>query len=271
LDVYVLNKSNNKFTKVDLNTYNTNKSYSVHNDGNVDSHVISDSVEIPDAVKDLIAKKERLYVNFKWNDKPETFHGIYDFQNTTWNWVPVTDNAGNEDFDSSSYAFDTAVAPTTNDAEICQEMADFLIYINGSIQPSALKKSIAPNTVISVPNPVPNPVPTSVPNPVPTSVPNPVPTSVPNPVPTSVPNPVPNPNPVPMPQFGNTNAIYIKVIFDGIVPKTVDVVQDSIISSLTDIETYINGISSGKIQSDGTPVYFKLEKTYAENIVKLIS
>ena len=279
LDVYVLNKSNNEFTKVDVNTYNTDKSYSVHDDGNDDSHVISDSVEIPDAVKDLIAKKERLYVNFKWNDKPETFCGIYDFQNTIWNWIPVTDNAGNEDFDSSSYVFDSTVVPTTNDDEICKAMEDFATYVKSGLQPSSKTIVVAVtnphlSTMVLTPNPDPTTV-ASVPNPTVASVPNPTVASVPNPTVASVTNPtvasVPKLDPVQMPQFGSTNEIYIKVIFDGIVPKTVDVVQESTVTTLTDIEKYIDGLSNGTIQFDGTPVYFKLEKSYAENIVKMIS
>ena len=285
LDVYVLNESNNEFTKVDVNAYNTDKSYSVHDNGNADSHLISDSVEIPDAVKDLIAKKERLYVNFKWNDKPETFYGIYDFQNTIWNWVPVTDNAGNEDFDSSSYTFDTANIPTTNDAEICKAMEDFLIYINRGIQPSSavsapnttppasvnnnyqnvssnVGTNLNPSTVVAVTKTV-TPTIVAVTSP----MTNPI-VAVTN---TVVSATTPVSNSMMMPQFGKTNEIYIKVTFDGIIPKTVDVVQESTGLIFEDIEKYIDGLLDGTIKSDGTPVYFKLEKTYAENIVKLIS
>ena len=314
LDVYVLNESNNEFTKVDVNAYNTDKSYSVHDNGNADSHLISDSVEIPDAVKDLIAKKERLYVNFKWNDKPETFYGIYDFQNTIWNWVPVTDNAGNEDFDSSSYTFDTANIPTTNDAEICKAMADFLMYIVSGIQPSSavsapntnppasvnnnyqnmssnVGTNLNPPTIVAVATPDPTKI-VAVTNPDPTTivaVTNPIVAVTKTVTPTivAVTSPMTNPivavtntvvsattpvsNSMMMPQFGKTNEIYIKVTFDGIIPKTVDVVQESTGLIFEDIEKYIDGLLDGTIKSDGTPVYFKLEKTYAENIVKLIS
>ena len=520
LDVYVLNESNNEFTKVDVNTYNTDKSYSVHDNGNDDSHVISESVEIPDAVKDLIAKKERLYVNFKWNDKPETFCGIYDFQNTIWNWVPVTDNDGNEDFDSSSYTFDTAGVPTTNDVteadktEICELMEKFMANVNvssaaggggssqtsvvsvssaagggGSSQTSVVsvsnnfsandlieykgrpgyivsintqitskikyideffketeivvdnssitqltdskktyerdssnktqepllyfaisvgnndfvklllnkgadatakttdgktplhiaanygyyiitdlllnkgadvnakttdgttplllaandgysniaellldrgadvnatdnygitplhlaadkghfnitkllldrgadvnakttddttpldfatkknhtqiielltKSSVISNTssIVSVTTPLIVAVQTPDPNSV-VSVQNPNPNSVVSVQP-------PSHDPTMMPQFGNTNEIYIKVIFDGIVPKTVDIVQEPTDKTViqNNIEDYIDGLLGGAIQSYGTPVYFKLEKTYAEKIVNMIS
>lgn len=273
LDVYVLNKSNNEFTKVDVNTYNTDKSYSVHDDGNDDSHVISDSVEIPDAVKDLIAKKERLYVNFKWNDKPETFCGIYDFQNTIWNWVPVTDNAGNEDFDSSSYTFDTANIPTTNDDEICKAMEDFVTYVKSGTQPSNAVQIVAiPNPSTSVKKTYQNDSSNLGPKSNPT---NPVAISVPTSTVASgsTPSSTPGSTSIPMPQFGSTNEIYIKVIFDGIVPKTVDVVQEPTDKTViqNNIEDYINGLLSGAIQSDENPVYFRLEKSYAENIVKMIS
>jgi hypothetical protein len=314
LDVFFLDKSNNQFKQVDVNTYNTDKSYSVHDNGNDDSHVISDSVEIPDAVKDLIAKKERLYVNFKWNDKPETFCGIYDFQNTIWNWVPVTDNDGNEDFDSSSYVFGTAVVPTTNDDEICKAMDDFVAYIHSGTQPSSASKpnpstsvkntyqnsssnvgtNLNPTTVVAVTNPktvvaVSNPDPSTV---VAVSNPKTV-VAVSNPktvVAVTTPDPskvvaVSNPDPTTtvavsnpstnfmmMPQFGTASEIYIKVIFEGIVPKTVDVVQESSVTSLEgDIDNYINGLLDGTKKSDENPVYFRLEKSYAENIVNMSS
>ena len=323
LDVFFLDKSNNQFKQVDVNTYNTDKSYSVHNNGNDDSHVISDSVEIPDAVKDLIAKKERLYVNFKWNDKPETFCGIYDFQNTIWNWVPVTDNDGNEDFDSSSYVFGTAVVPTTNDDEICKAMDDFASYIHSGIQSSSAVSASKPNpstsvkntyqnsssnvgtnlnptTVVAVSKPDPSTV-VAVSKPDPSTVvavttPDPstiVAVTTPDPstiVAVTTPDPskviaVSNPDPskviavsnpatnfMMMPQFGTATKIYIKVIFEGIVPKTVDVVHESSVTSLAEsIDNYINGLLDGTKKSDENPVYFLLDKTYAENIVNMSS
>ena len=316
LDVFFLDKSNNQFKQVDVNTYNTDKSYSVHDDGNDDSHVISDSVEIPDAVKDLIAKKERLYVNFKWNDKPETFCGIYDFQNTIWNWESITDADGKEDFESSSYVFGTAVVPTTNDDEICKAMDDFVAYIHSGIQPSSASKpnpsttvkntyqnsssnvgtNPVPSTVVAVSKPVPSTV-IAVSNPDPSTVvavtnPKTV-VAVSNPktvVAVSNPDPstvvaVTNPDPskvvtvsnpatnfIMMPQFGTASKIYIKVIFEGIVPKTVDVVHESSVTSLMgSIEDYIDGLLGGSIKSDENPVYFRLEKSYAENIVNMSS
>jgi len=142
-----------------------------------------------------------------------------------------------------------------------------------------------PNTIVAVTNPDPNQIvavtiPVKIPDPNPdpntiVAVTNPDPNTivaVTNPDPTKiVAVTIPDPNSMMMPQFGKTNKIYIKVIFDGIVPKTVDVVDASSGTSLAIIDDYINGLLDGTIQSDGTPVYFRLEKTYAENIVNMSS
>ena len=118
-----------------------------------------------------------------------------------------------------------------------------------------------PSTVVAVSNPktliaVSNPDPSKV-----VAVSNPDPSTV-----VAVSNP--STNFMMMPQFGTASEIYIKVMFEGIVPKTVDVVQESSVTSLEgDIDNYINGLLDGTIQSDEKPVYFRLEKSYAENIV----
>ena len=164
-------------------------------------------------------------------------------------------------------------------------MEDFLIYINRGIQPSSavsapnttppasvnnnyqnvssnVGTNLNPSTVVAVTKTV-TPTIVAVTSP----MTNPI-VAVTN---TVVSATTPVSNSMMMPQFGKTNEIYIKVTFDGIIPKTVDVVQESTGLIFEDIEKYIDGLLDGTIKSDGTPVYFKLEKTYAENIVKLIS
>jgi hypothetical protein len=147
-----------------------------------------------------------------------------------------------------------------------------------------------PSTTVAVSNPNPNPDPSTtvaVTPPVTTTtvaVTPPVTTTTvavsnPNPNPVTTPDPtttvaVSNPatNSMMMPQFGNTNQIYIKVIFDGIVPKTVDVVDEFTVTSLEgDIDIYIDGLLDGTKKSNEKPVYFVLDKSYAESIVNMSS
>lgn len=135
LNIYIFDKTNNVFKQININNYNADKTYSVHDDGDVNSHVISDSIEIP--VKNLIGNKKRLHISFNWEGKSEIFYGIYDFQDANWVWNQATDNKGNIDFELSSYISDTSVVTTTNDSEICKTMTEFLTYINLGTQPSS--------------------------------------------------------------------------------------------------------------------------------------
>ena len=164
--------------------------------------------------------------------------------------------------------------------------------VNNNYQNSSSNINQTTSVAVAKPNPTPPPSTTvAVSNPV--SNPNPPPppsttVAVTPPVTTTtvaVSNPVTTPDPTTtvavsnpatnfmmMPQFGTATKIYIKVIFEGIVPKTVDVVDESTVTSLEgDIDIYIDGLLDGTKKSNENPVYFVLDKSYAENIVNMSS
>ena len=262
--------------------YNDTKSYIVHDGPQL---LLRDSHKIPELLMNKIMSHKRLFLLFNWKDEPDMFYGIYDFVDSEWK------------IENGEYKHDTLGDVTISTTEICQAMDDFASYIYSGIQPSSAVSASKPNPSTSVKNTYQNSSSNVGTNPVPSTVvavTNQVPSTVvavSKPVPSTVvavskPDPstvvaVSNPDPstvvavsnpstnfMMMPQFVGTKEIYIKVIFDGIVPKTVDVVQESSVTSLEgDIDNYINGLLDGTIQSDEKPVYFRLEKSYAENIV----
>ncbi len=130
LQVYYLNDKGKiiQINMDEMNKYNESKIYSIHKTGVLDELVISDEQEIPETVKNLIFKKQRLYVTFKWFNENGNywkngdayFYGIYDFADTNWTFDT---NTGEPNY--NNYV-DVKNNPKISDDEICEEMQKFV-------------------------------------------------------------------------------------------------------------------------------------------------
>jgi hypothetical protein len=282
--------------------YNDTKNYIVHDD-----LLLSDSHKIPELLMNKILSHTRLFLSFNWKDEPDMFYGIYDFVDSQWKiengeYKDVT--LGNVTISTTEIcqAMDDFItyivsgiqpssvvsAPNTNPtASVNNNYQNVSSNVGTNLNPLTIVAVTNPDptTTVAISNPNPNPftppvttttVAVSNPGTPPvttttvavTKTVTPTIVAVSNPVTTTVSNPAANS--MMMPQFGTASEIYIKVIFDGIVPKTVDVVDVSSVPSLMGgIDDYINGLLDGSIKSDEKPVYFLLEKSYAEHIVNM--